>query len=128
MRLFLYSFLLTCSLAAGAHAATFEQQLLKLDFEERADQVCVMLGVETIRREGRLPNADRLMTSASGRAVVKGSVVVASHAAVRANNHWYSLKFNCAVSDDHIKALSFKYEIGAEIPRAEWENYGLWQH
>jgi len=101
---------------------------MRLDFEERADQVCVRLGLETIRRDGRLPDADRLMTSAAGRAVVKGAIVIANHAAVRARNHWYILKFNCEVSDDHVKARSFKYEIGTEIPQQQWEEFGLWRH
>jgi hypothetical protein len=113
-------------------AATFEQQLMKLDFEERADQVCVKLGVDTIRKGGKLPGADRLMTSVSGRAVVRGNVVSAAHAAVRINvnakSHWYRLKFDCEVSDDHVKALSFKYELGPEIPAEEWPDLGLWQH
>lgn len=113
-------------------AATFEQQLLKLDFAERADQVCVKLGVETIRKGRQLPGADRLMTSVSGRTIVKGNVVSGAHAAVRTNvkskSHWYRLKFDCEVSDDHIKGLSFTYEIGPEIPSEEWADLGLWQH
>ena len=122
-----------CMFAAHhVFAATFEQQLLKLDFEERADQVCVKLGVETMRKGGQLPGADRLMTGITGRAVVKGNVVSAAHAAVRTNvkakSHWYKLKFDCEVSDDHVKGLSFKYEIGPEIPSEEWADLGLWQH
>lgn len=115
-------------LPVSAPAATFEQMLLKLDFEERADQVCVKLGVDTIRQEGHLPGADRLMTSASGRAIVEKDLVVAKHAAVRAKSLWYELKFKCEVSADHMKALSFKYELGPEIPRSEWQDLGLWQH
>jgi hypothetical protein len=120
-------------LAPGlAFAATFEQQLMKLDFEERADQVCVKLGVETIRKGGQLPGADRLMTSVSGRAAVRGNIVSAAHAAVRTNvqakSHWYRLKFDCEVSDDHVKAFSFKYQLGPEIPAEDWPDLGLWQH
>ena len=126
-RLLACQFMLTLFVTSSS-AATVEQQLMRLDFEERADQVCVRIGVETIRGGEQLPNADRLMTSVSGRARVEGSTVVSKHAAVRANNHWYKLSFVCKVSDDHMKAYSFKYEIGAEIPRAEWNDYGLWQH
>lgn len=113
-------------MVTSSRAATVEEQLKKLDFEERADQVCVVLGVETIRHGGQLPNADRLMTSASGRAHVKGTSVIAKHAAVRADHHWYRLRFTCDVSDDHMKAYSFQYEIGSEIPQEQWIDYGLW--
>jgi hypothetical protein len=115
-------------LPVAASAATFEQMLLRLDFEERADQVCVKLGVDTIRKEGHLPGTDRLMTSVSGRAAAEKDVIVAKHAAVRAKSLWYELKFKCEVSADHMKALSFKYELGPEIPRSEWQDLGLWQH
>lgn len=124
----LIGLLLLLSIAESAVAASLEQQLLKLDFEERADQVCVKLGVETIRHEGHLPGADRLMTSIATRAVVVGNVVKAGQAAVRADNHWYKLKFECEVSEDHTKAFSFKYKLGREIPREEWPDLGLWQH
>lgn len=113
-------------MVTSSRAATVEEQLKKLDFEERADQVCVVLGVETIRHGGQLPNADRLMTSASGRAHVKGASVIAKHAAVRADHHWYRLRFACDVSDDHMKAYSFQYEIGSEIPQEQWIDHGLW--
>lgn len=36
-------------------AGNIDQQLAKLDPEERAHQVCVMKGIDIIRREGKLP-------------------------------------------------------------------------
>ena len=37
------------------------------------------------------------------------------------------LKFKCDVSPDQMKALTFTYEIGKEIPEAKWEDLGLWR-
>ncbi len=36
---------------------------MKLDPEERAHLVCVIKGIDTIRRDGKLPKADRLKSS-----------------------------------------------------------------
>ena len=108
-------------------AGSIDQQLAKLDPEERAHQVCVMKGIDTIRSEGKLPKADRLKTSITTRAAFNGTQVAASGGAVRAKSHWYSVKFKCDVTPDQMKALSFTYELGAEIPEAKWDDLGLWR-
>jgi uncharacterized protein DUF930 len=108
-------------------AGTIDQQLAKLDPEERAHQVCVMKGIDTIRREGKLPKADRLKTSITTRAAFNGTQVAAKGGAVRAKSHWYSVKFKCDVTPDQMKALSFTYELGAEIPETKWDDLGLWR-
>jgi len=124
-RLLLLVPLFLCPLAA--QAASINDQLLKLDPEERAHQVCVIKGIDTIRRDGKLPKADRLKTSISGRAAFTGTQVAAKGGAVRAKSHWYGLKFKCDVTPDQMKALTFTYEIGKEIPEAKWEDLGLWR-
>jgi hypothetical protein len=108
-------------------AGTINQQLAKLDPEERAHQVCVIKGIDTIRRDGKLPKADRLKTSITSRAAFNGTQVAAKGGAVRAKSHWYGVKFKCEVSPDQMKALSFTYEIGPEIPETKWEDLGLWR-
>ncbi len=97
---------------------------MKLDPEERAHQACIIKGIDTIRRDGKLPKADRLKTSISGRAAFTGTQVAAKGGAVRAKSHWYGLKFKCDVTPDQMKALTFTYEIGKEIPEAKWEDSG----
>lgn len=111
----------------GSSAANLNDQLMKLDPEERAHQVCVIKGIETIRREGKLPKADRLKTSITGRAAFTGTQVAAKGGAVRAKSHWYGLQFKCDVTADQMKALTFTYEIGKEIPEDKWEDLGLWR-
>jgi uncharacterized protein DUF930 len=67
----------------AAAAGSIDQQLAKLDPEERAHQVCVMKGIDTIRREGKLPKADRLKTSITTRAAFNGTQVAAKGGAAR---------------------------------------------
>jgi len=117
--------LLLC--AGAAHAGNIKDQLMKLDPEERANQACIIKGIDTIRRDGKLPKADRLQTSINGRAAFTGTQVAAKSGAVRAKSHWYGLKFTCDVTPDQMKALTFTYEIGKEIPEAQWEDLGLWR-
>lgn len=117
--------LLLC--ATAAHAGTINDQLMKLDPEERAHQACIIKGIDTIRHDGKLPKADRLKTSISGRAAFTGTQVAAKGGAVRAKSHWYGLKFKCDVTPDQMKALTFTYEIGKEIPEAQWDDLGLWR-
>ncbi len=108
-------------------ATSIDDQLRKLDPEERARQVCVMKGIDTIRRDGKLPKADRLKTSITGRAIFTGTQVSTKGGAVRAKSHWYKLTFKCDVSPDQMRALSFTYDIGKEIPEDKWEDLGLWR-
>jgi hypothetical protein len=117
---------LSCSSALG-YASTLEEALKKLGPEERAHQACVIKGLDTLRRDRHLPQADRLKTGIAGAAVFDGTVVTAKGGAVRAKGHWYALKFICNVTNDQMKATSFTYELGQEIPETKWEAYGLWR-
>lgn len=112
---------------SAAHAASIRDQLMKLDPEERAHQACIIKGVDTIRHDRKLPGTDRVMTSVGGRAAYTGTQVASKSAAVRAKSRWYELKFKCDVTPDQLKALTFTYEIGKEIPESKWENLGLWR-
>jgi hypothetical protein len=124
-RLLTLASLLLCPIVA--QAGNINDQLMKLDPEERAHQACIIKGIDTIRRDGKLPKADRLKTSISGRAAFTGTQVAAKGGAVRAKSHWYGLKFKCDVTPDQMKALTFTYEIGKEIPEGKWEDLGLWR-
>lgn len=116
-----------CALAStGATSGSIKDQLAKLDPEERAHQACVIKGIDAIKHDRKLPGAESMKTGIFGRASYTGEVVTAKGAAVRARNHWYKLAFNCTVTADQMKATAFTYEIGAEIPQAQWEDLGLW--
>ena len=116
-----------CCLPVGALAGTIEDAMKKLDPVERAHQACAIKGVDTLRRDKRLPGADRVKTGVLGAAVFDGAVVTAKGGAVRAKGRWYALKFTCTVTSDRMKAVSFTYELGQEIPETKWDDYGLWR-
>ncbi|MBN9248444.1 DUF930 domain-containing protein [Hyphomicrobium sp.] len=120
-------FLVFLGLVSPASAASMDQSLLKLDPEERAHQACILKGILDINRAKKLTHVDRLKTSILSRATFDGTTVFAKGGAVRANSHWYQVKFTCAVTKDQMKATSFDYEIGPEIPESKWEDLGLWK-
>ena len=104
-----------------------EDALRKLDPVERAHQACAIKGVDTLRRDKRLPGADRLKTGISGAAAFDGTVVTGKSGAVHAKGRWYAITFSCAVTADRMKATAFTYELGQAIPEAKWDAYGLWR-
>jgi hypothetical protein len=108
-------------------AGNIKDQLMKLDPEERAHQACIIKGVDTIRHDKKLPGTDRVKTSIGGRATYTGTQVTSKWGAVRAKSHWYHLTFKCDVTADQLKAVTFTYEIGKEIPESKWEDLGLWR-
>jgi Domain of Unknown Function (DUF930) len=115
------------TLATTADAGPIDRALMKLAPEERAHQACIIKGIETVRKDKRLRQADRMKTSILGPAQFTGTVVTATGGAVRMQHHWYALKFTCSVTDDQMKATSFTFELGQEIPKEKWEDYGLWE-
>ncbi len=107
--------------------ASMDRVLKELDPEERAHQACTLRGLGAIRQGTHLRGIDRIKSSTHSRAVFKNNVVTATSGAVRAGHHWYSLKYKCAVTDDQMKAKSFDFQLGAEIPEDKYEDYGLWK-
>jgi hypothetical protein len=109
-------------------AGSLDKSLMKLEPVERAQQACVIKGLDALRRsDKRLAKADRLMPDTFKRPNFDGSVVTAKGAAVHANKQWYALSFECTVSDDQMKALAFTFKLGDAIPPETWEDVGLWR-
>jgi hypothetical protein len=113
-------------LTQTASANAVDRALAKLDPEERAHQACVILGVDTLRKDRVLPHADRMKTGVLGRAKFTGTRVTTVGGAVRSNHRWYRLSFDCTVTANQMKAKTFTYKIGPEIPRKKWDEIGLW--
>ncbi len=109
-----------------AGANSMDRVLRKLDPEERAHQVCTVLGVDKVRKDKALPHADRIQSGALDSAKFTGTRVTTIGGAVRADHRWYRLSFDCTVTADQMKATAFTYKIGPEIPRNKWEDIGLW--
>jgi hypothetical protein len=120
--------LIALSAATTAFAdASMDRILEKLEPEERAHQACNIRGLDAIRKGARLKGIDRVKTNATSRAIFKDDVVIANGGAVRAKHRWYRLKYRCGLTPNQMKATSFDFELGGEIPEEEWEDFGLWK-
>ncbi len=118
---------LSIGLPVAVSAGPFEDSLAKLTPEFRSHQVCILRGMTAVRREKLLLRADRMKTSIFRPAVLEGTKLTATGGAVRSAGHWYALNFSCDLTNDWMKATSFVYQLGREIPKADWDRLGLWQ-
>jgi hypothetical protein len=112
---------------ASASAATLDESLMKLDPEERSHQACIARGIDVLNKSDKRLEVDRLKTSIFTRAKFEDDIVTSDGGAVRAHRRWYRLSFVCAVTKNQMRATSFKYELGNEIPKEKWEDLGLWE-
>lgn len=100
----------------------------KLEPRTRAMQVCSLAGLNAFARDKKLkPRADRVQINASAEPKIDRALVTGSGAAVRSGSHWYQFSFTCTLNETGTKATAFTYDLGKEIPKAQWERLGLWQ-
>lgn len=109
-----------------ARAAGIESSLAKLEPEERSHQACILKGLREVARDKKLRGADRMKTSIFIPAVLKAATLDAPGGAVRVKGRWFRLAFACTLTQDYMKATTFTFELGAEIPKGEWDRLGLW--
>ncbi|QGM99704.1 DUF930 domain-containing protein [Methylocystis parvus] len=101
--------------------------LLRLDPQMRLEQICDLEAMERIGRENSRFRPDRAKSDVISHPQHLGDILKAPGAAFRSNNNWYSLSFICKASPDHMKVLSFEYNIGSLIPESKLSDYDLWR-
>ena len=111
--------------ASDRRQKQLEFQLKRLDPQTRLEQVCDREAMRRIKDEKKLP-VDRAQGAASAEPKTEGHKLTAKGAAYRSKGAWYGLTFVCEATPDHMKVLSFEYQTGDAIPKAKWEDYGLW--
>ena len=68
---------------------------------------------------------DFLIAYASGDAKLSDTAVIADGAAMRSNNHWFALRYDCQVAGDGKSVAGLSFALGPEIPTAQWDMLGL---
>jgi hypothetical protein len=119
------STLLVSASAADALPARMIKALKEMNPGTRFEQRCNIEAMDRIAKESRHFRPDELVTYAFGNPKVKGDVMVAKGAAFRSHNVWRHLTFRCKTDSDHMNVLSFKYKIGAVVPRDKWSKHYL---
>ncbi len=82
--------------------------------------------MKRIKQEKKVPD-DRARGSASADPKTEVHKLTATGGAFRSKGDWYELSYICNTSQDHMKVLSFVYQIGNAIPKTKWVDFGLWQ-
>lgn len=100
----------------------------KLEPRTRTIQLCNFAGLKAFARDKKLtPRADRVLVNAGSEPKIDASLVTGSGGVVRSGHRWFSFTFKCTLTPDGKQTSDFTYEIGKEIPKAQWEKLGLWQ-
>jgi hypothetical protein len=117
-----------CTIATSATAEKGADWTAKLEPRTRAMQVCSLAGLGAFARDKKLrPKPDRVVINAAGEPKIGEAVVTGAGAAVRSGSRWYTFAFTCKLDGTGSKASSFTYDLGQEIPKAQWDKMGLWQ-
>ena len=120
------SLFLFCAAASPSIAmnASEKAQLEKLDPATRLEQRCDVEAMERITQEQKF-SVDKVLAYAFSDPVTKKNSIKADGAAFRSREHWYKLSFVCKTDEDHINIVSFRYDIGDEVPQNQWDKHYL---
>ncbi|RCS23548.1 DUF930 domain-containing protein [Phyllobacterium salinisoli] len=101
------------------------QALAQLAGPDRIEQICDAEAMEQIQRWRQNFKPDRLVAYAMSGTRTDGATLIADGAAFRSKSLWYNVKFKCEMAANLRKIASFEFQVGAPIPRAEWETHNL---
>ncbi|MDX2202932.1 MAG: DUF930 domain-containing protein [Hyphomicrobiaceae bacterium] len=99
----------------------------RLEPRTRAMEVCNLAGLTAFGKDKKLkPRPDRVRVNAGAEPKIEGGLVSGASGAVRSGHKWYAFTFKCTLNEPGTKATAFSYELGKEIPKAQFEKRGLW--
>jgi len=102
-----------------------DQQMLKLSPETRLEQRCNARAMGLVSREHKSFRIDEFVAYAYGEPIVHGDSMQAPGGAIRNGKAWYHLSYSCQTTDNSLGIKSFSYQLGAPIPREEWDKHYL---
>jgi hypothetical protein len=112
------------AISKAAEGEKFRKALDRLDPQTRLEQVCDLEAMNRIKKDRKYA-PDRAQGAATAEPKTEGDKLTATGGAFRSKGDWYELSFVCQTTPDHMKVLSFEYQTGNSIPKAKWEEYGL---
>lgn len=126
MKLMVFIAVAAAMASAGADAATSRsEQMLKLSPETRIEQRCDARAMGSVGREHKGFRPDEFVAYAFADPVLRGARISAPGGAIRSGGKWYRLSYTCETSADGMEIKSFAYQLGAEVPRNEWDAHFL---
>lgn len=116
----------TAAISQAAAGEKFRKALDRLDPQTRLEQICDLEAMNRIKKD-RKYSPDRAQGAASAEPKTEAHKLTATGGAFRSKGDWYELSFVCEATPDHMKVTSFEYQTGKPIPKAKWEEFGLWE-
>lgn len=123
--LFVVAVAAMCGNSCADARSSRTDQMLKLDPATRVEQRCDARAMGIVGREHKGYRPDEFVAYAFADTVVHGSQIKAPGGAIRSSGKWYKLAYVCETSPDGLEIKSFSYQLGAEVPRSEWDTHYL---
>ncbi|MDB5656932.1 MAG: hypothetical protein JWQ94_4545 [Tardiphaga sp.] len=101
------------------------EQMMKLSPETRVEQRCDARAMGAVQRERKGFKPDEFVAYAFADPVLRGNKINAPGGAIRSNGKWYRLSYTCETNAEGLEVISFAYQLGAEVPRSEWDAHFL---
>lgn len=99
--------------------------LRKLATEEHMIQLCNLEAMEQVQRWNKMFRPDYVVAYAISDPRIAPTAIDAEGGAFRSGRRWYSIRFQCVVTADISKVVSFAFAVGNEIPKQEWRSRNL---
>ena len=88
--------------------------------ERRIVQICSIEALEQVRHAQPDGFPDLLVPFSAGGGLIENHVLNAKGGAYRSRDGWFDIAYRCEVDAQTTRIVSFRYEIGAAIPRNQW--------
>ena len=88
--------------------------------ERRIVQICSIEALEQVRHAHPDAFPDLLVPFSTGGGLIEDHVLTASGGAYRGRQGWFGIDYRCEVDAQTTRIVSFRYGVGAAIPRSEW--------
>lgn len=110
---------------ADPRSAAAAMAMKTLAPSERVEQLCNLEGMEQVALWKPDLKPDFVVAYAMADTKLEALHIEANGAAVRIANRWYNMRYQCTVSADLESVKSFKFQMGVEIPKKDWEKHYL---
>ncbi|MEP9349405.1 DUF930 domain-containing protein [Xanthobacter sp. KR7-225] len=123
-RAFLAALMLVLAAPAGA-ATRRDDMMLHVDLATRIEQRCNARAMGVVGREQEGMRPEEVVAYAFAEPKLGTGSISAPGAAIRSRGHWYHLAYRCRTSADGMEVEDFSYQLGAEVPRPQWDEHSL---
>jgi hypothetical protein len=117
--------MLSASALADAKSRQARAMLPHFDPTERSVQLCNLEAMEQVHAWKPSFDPERIVAYAMADLAIAGDDIRADGAAFLSAGEWYTMHFDCGLSADHARVVSFAFKVGGPIPHDRWDAHNL---